>query len=345
MSEPILLCRTADSLYWVGRYLERAEGFARLVVEHTALLVDLPTTVPLTWEPLLAVPGADNGFAARYPRADESSIMQFLLANSETPSSLRWVVARARENLRVVRQVMPRSAWRLVNELASFVEANAASGWRRGRRQALLDRVIGDCQQFAGVVAGSMRRDHAYEFFCLGTQLERADMTTRVLDVRAAALMAAAEREDGAGGAAQLYEDLQWLGVLRSLVAQHSFRRATSGQTTGDSVVSFLLCDDRHPRSVAFCLDRVAEALARLPHSARPSESCLEAQLLLATVARTATWTAADIHDLADEVQLALAKIDGAVRTTWFEPAPVPGASASTGAPAGGAVPPPAGRA
>jgi uncharacterized alpha-E superfamily protein len=331
MSEPILLCRTADSLFWAGRYLERAEGLARLVLEHTSLLVDLPTSVPLTWEPLLAIPG-DNGFAARYPKVDEASVMQFLLANTETPSSLRWILARARENLRTVRQVAPRAAWRLVNELATFVEAQAASGWRRGRRQVLLDRVLADCQQITGVVAGGMRRDHAYEFFCLGTQLERADMTTRVLDVRAAGLLtAAAEAERGSDpGTAQLYEDLQWLGVLRSVLAQHSFRRSTSERAAGDTVVPFLLFDERHPRSVAFCLDQVAQALNRLPRSDRPAEACLDAGLLLGTVAPTTTWTATAIHDVADELQLAIGRIDAALRSAYFEPSSLAGAGATS---------------
>ena len=322
MSEPILLCRTADSLYWAGRYLERAEGLARLVAEHTALLVDLPTSVPLTWEPLLAIPGAGNGFEERYSRPDEASIMQFLLANAETPTSLRWIVASARENLRTVRQVAPRTAWRLLNELATFVEEQAAVGWRRGRRQALLDRVLGDCQQIAGVVAGGMRRDHAYEFFSLGTQLERADMITRVLDVRAAGLVsAAAEAERGGDRASvQLYADLQWLGVLRSVFAQHAFRRSTSEPMAADGVVRFLLLDDRYPRSVAFCLDQVAEGLARLPRSRVPADACLEVRLLLGTVASTDTWSAPVIHDVADELQLAIGRVDGALRTTYFEP-------------------------
>jgi uncharacterized alpha-E superfamily protein len=335
VSEPILLCRTADSLYWTGRYLERAESLARLVSEHTALLVDLPTSVPLTWEPLLAIPGAGSGFDDRYPRTDEASIMQFLLANAETPSSLRWIVAHARENLRTVRQVAPRAAWRLVNELATFVEEQAAAGWRRGRRQALLDRVLGDCQQIAGVVTGGMRRDHAYEFFCLGTQLERADMTTRLLDVRAAGLVqAAADADRGADrGAVQLYEDLQWLGVLRSVLAQHAFRRSTSEPVAGDGVVRFLLLDDRYPRSVAFCLDQVAEGLGRLPRHDGAAEACLDVRLLLGTVGATASWSAPVIHDVADELQLAIGGVDDALRSTYFEPSR-PATLAAAGRPA-----------
>jgi uncharacterized alpha-E superfamily protein len=183
-----------------------------------------------------------------------------------------------------------------------------------------------------GVVTGGMRRDHAYEFLCLGVQLERADMTTRVLDVRAAGLLtAASEAERGTDpGTAQLYEDLQWLGVLRSVLAQHSFRRSTSERAAGDTVVPFLLFDERHPRSIAFCLDQVAQGLARLPRSDRPAEACLDAGLLLGTVAPTTAWTASAIHDVADELQLAIGRIDAALRSVYFEPSSLAGAGVSS---------------
>jgi uncharacterized alpha-E superfamily protein len=316
LDQPILLCRTAESLYWAGRYLERAESLARLVLEHTVLLVDLPTSVPLTWEPLLAIPGAGHGFYARYEQADEASIMQFLLVDGGNRSSLRGSIALARENLRTVRQVFPGSAWRLVNELAAVVEDQAGTLWRRGPRHQLLERVIADSQRLAGVVAGGMRRDHAHEFFVVGTQLERADMTSRVLEVRAASLLAGV-----ADGAAGLYDDVQWMGVLRSLVALHAYRRTTSERAIGPDVVRFLLGDERFPRSAAFCLDQVSEALRRLPKSTKAADACLEARVLLGAVPAM-DWTASAIGRFADELQVAFQTVDAAVRESYFEPTP-----------------------
>jgi uncharacterized alpha-E superfamily protein len=314
-SPAILLCRTAYSLYWAGRYLERAEGLARLVAEHTALLVDLPTSVPLTWEPLLAIPGVNHGFYAQFGRADEPSIMQFLLADASNPSSLHRALTDARENLRTVRQVFPPAAWRLANELATYVESQADSGWRRGRRHQLLERVMADCQRVAGVVNGAMRRDHAYEFFTIGTQIERADMTTRVLDVRAASLIGS----DG-DGPASLFDEVQWLGVMRSLLAMHPFRRTTGERVLGPEVTRFLLADPSFPRSVVFCLDGVADALSRLPARPGPEEACARVRRRLAAVATTA-WTRDTIRRTADELQLGLIEVDAALRDAYFEPA------------------------
>jgi uncharacterized alpha-E superfamily protein len=309
----VLLCRTAYSLYWAGRYLERAESLARLVAEHTALLVDLPTSVPLTWEPLLAIPGVNHGFYAQFERADEPSIMQFLLADPSNPSSLYRSLTDARENLRTVRQVFPPEAWRLANELAAFVETQAATGWRRGRRHRLLDRVIADCQRLAGVVSGAMRRDHAYEFFAIGTQLERADMTTRVLDVRAASLI-----ESDGDGPASLFDEVQWLGVMRSLVGLYAFRRSTSHRVLGPEVARFLLSDPYFPRSVVFCLDGVADALSRLPVRDGPAEACARIRRRLAAVATT-NWTKDTIRRMADDLQLGLIAVDTAVCDAYFE--------------------------
>ena len=320
MIEPILLCRTAESLYWAGRYLERAETLARLVIEHTALLMDLPSRVELTWEPLLAIPGADSGFGEHYERADERSVMEFLLTDERNTSSLVECVERARENLRVTRQVFPRASWRLVNELAQVVAEQAGSSHRRGRRHQLLERVIADCQRMTGVITDCMRRDHAYDFFHVGTQLERADMTTRVLDVRAASLMELAEPSlnSEAAPAKAVFEDVQWLGVLRSLLGVHSFRRSTSQGVSGDLVVRFLLGDDRFPRSIAFCLDRVDASLQNLPKNLSVLEACRESRVLLGRAEAT-TWTASQLRDLADDLQLALAGVDTALRSTYFE--------------------------
>ena len=136
----MLLARVADNLYWAARYLERAEGTARIVLEHTNLLVDLPTSVPLTWEPLLAITGSDGDFATRFERADEPTIIQFLVAADDNPSSLVQGIALAREDLRVTRQVLPREAWEAVNDLHLYVASHRAEGVNRPSRSRALSR-------------------------------------------------------------------------------------------------------------------------------------------------------------------------------------------------------------
>ena len=113
----MLLARTANDLYWLGRHLERAEGLARICAEHTNLLVDLPTDVESDWTTLLAVTGTVATFADRYDGRGESDVMTFLLADIGNPTSLVRTVSAARENLRVCRPLLPGGAWERGNRL------------------------------------------------------------------------------------------------------------------------------------------------------------------------------------------------------------------------------------
>jgi hypothetical protein len=115
-----------------------------------------------------------------------------------------------------------------------------------------------------------------------------------------------------------VFEDIQWLGVLRSLLGVHAFRRSTSDAVTGDAVVRFLLADDRFPRSIAFCLDDVDTSLQHLPKNLAVLEACREARVLLGR-AEARSWRAEDLRNLADDVQLALARVDSALVGTYFE--------------------------
>ena len=134
---PMLLSRVAEHLYWAARYLERAEDTARVIAEHTHLLVDLPTSVPLTWEPLLAVTGSGAAFRERYTAADEHNIITFLLADRENSSSVVSSVVAARENLRTTREVIPREAWQALNDLYLYATSHHTEAVDRRSRGPL----------------------------------------------------------------------------------------------------------------------------------------------------------------------------------------------------------------
>lgn len=282
----MLLSRVADNLYWGARYVERAEDTARIVRSYTEVIIDLPTSVTSSWEPLLAIAGSREPFDAGHARADEGSIVRFLVAAPDFGGSIVSTVAKARENLRTTREILPREAWQAVNDLFLYTGSNGESGVDRRSRARFLGRVITDVQHIDGILSSSMSRDEAYELWRLGQALERADMTTRVVGVRAAALMhrdvAADPIADGAPAAeADSFEHVQWMGVLRSLSALQMYQRATHGPIEAASVVRFLLHDARFPRSVAGCAGRAHLALSRLPHAERllPCVEAVEATI------------------------------------------------------------------
>ena len=305
----MLLSRVADNVYWGARYLERAEDTARVVRNFTDLILDLPRGVASTWEPLLAVAGSREEYDAGHARAQESDIVRFLVADPSNGGSVVSSVAAARENLRTTREVIPREAWQAVNDLYLFTGRDKESGVDRRTRARFLGRVITDCQRIDGVVSGMMRRDQAYELWRLGQLIERADMTTRVLGVRAASLLSAPVETHS-------YDEVQWMGVLKSVTAMQMYQRSQRGPIDGATVVAFLLFDKTFPRSVAGCVHRMRSALSRLPRpeATMPAVDAIES--LLATMPAQATDGRA-LDAAMEDVQAALADLNVCVYDTF----------------------------
>jgi uncharacterized alpha-E superfamily protein len=315
----MLLSRVADNVYWGARYMERADDTARVVRSFTEVLLDLPVGVASSWEPLLAIVGGREQFDAGHARANESDIVRFLVADPANFGSVVSSVAQARENLRTTREILPRDAWQTVNDLYLYTQRDAESGVDRRTRNRFLTRVVGEHQRLDGVLSGAMQRDQAYELWRLGQAIERADMTTRVLGVRAFALLAAPDDADHDD-----YDEVQWMGVLRSVTALQMFQRSTRGPIVGEGVVGFLLFDQQFPRSVAGCLERVRSALQRLPRSERTLPAVDELDALLARLRAGLRAFGGDGEELdaaMDEVQLALGRLNDDVHDTFVHAA------------------------
>lgn len=313
----MLLARTAHDLYWLGRHLERAEGLARVAREHTTLMIDLPVDVDSDWSTLLALTGTTQPFAARYDGTSESEIMTFLLADIGNPTSLVRTVSAARENLRVTRQLVPRSAWETLNRLHLLVVDRTAGSGARTSRLELMDHVVATCQQFSGILDGAMARDDAWRMCQLGRQVERADLTTRVLDVRAGSLMAAGSRTTSPPADRSPYEDVRWLGVLRCVAAQHMFQRTTNQGVDGPAVVDFLLDDPQCPRSVLHCIEQIERLLGDLPDRPTLIGACRGLRSVIARRPDHAL-SARDLHRHVDQMQVALASLHHVINAGYF---------------------------
>lgn len=308
-----LLSRVAEDLYWAARYLERAEDTARIVREYTNLIVDLPTSVMSAWAPLLAITGVE--VLTDIP-TDEMTIIELLVSAPDSPSSILSCVERARENLRSCREVIPTDAWFVVNDLHLFVSSNAGDGLARRSRTRFLDRVIAEHQRLVGILAGAMLRDQAYTLLRLGRHVERADMTTRVLDVRAGALMA--EREDHL----KAFDDVQWTSVLRSLSALQMFHRTQRQPVSGPATVEFALHESRFPRSVAYALRAALEGIRSLPYAEVVEPAGKGA--IDALAAFDASATAEELHAMADDLQRCIGALHERLTGTYFRGSSAP---------------------
>jgi uncharacterized alpha-E superfamily protein len=318
----MLLARMAEAVYWAGRYLERAEGTARIVQVHTDAHVDMPVGEDVGWAPLLAIVGVDSEFAERYSQASQSGegtedvaaaeqdVIEFLLHGEDNPSSIQAAITSARENLRTARPVVPREAWEACNNLWLACSDNLAEADTRAGRVLWLRRVIAGCQRINGILLGTMSRDEAMSFLTIGQNLERADLTTRVLDVRSESLRP--NRGDS-------YDVVHWMAVLRSLAAYQPYRRAMPARPQGGSTLRFLLQDDRFPRAVSACLTEARAQLKGLARAEDALDACATASLIVASAA-VPHLTLGGLSEFLDEVQVALDDIHHQIDETYFRP-------------------------
>lgn len=259
-----MLSRVAENLYWIGRYLQRAENTARLVNVHSHLLMDIPPKALTGWRPLIEIVGAERTFAELYQEPSEANVIRFLLIDDRNPGSVVSSLRAAREGLRTTRDIMPREIWERVNDAYHWLKDSSERSLQRRWRRDFLQRVIDMNLLTLGTLVSSMSRDVGYHFLSLGLNLEQADMTTRILDARTASLI-----EPLAGETLRPFESIQWMSILKSLTGYQMYRQHAKRRVSGAQVLCFLLQDSRFPRSVRFCLDQCADVhLKELP--ARP---------------------------------------------------------------------------
>jgi uncharacterized alpha-E superfamily protein len=270
--ETMLLSRVAESVYWAGRYLERAEATARLVHVHTELFLDLPRAAGIEWTPLLALTGSGEAFRESHQEVSEEQVVDFLATGADHDGAIVTSIARAHANLRVTQAILPIEAWEVLNQLHTWAAQTRHQAVDRRTRLAWTNQLIRQCQLLTGLLEGTMSHDDAYAFLEIGRGLERADMTTRILDVQAGILL-------GQRGAA--YADLTWMGVLRSLSAHEMFRRTVGSTVSGPSALRFLLRDQQLPRSVERCLIEISRSLLELSRHHQPMAACAVIQQLL----------------------------------------------------------------
>jgi len=257
-----MLSKVAERVYWTARYLERVENTARLIRVYDNLMFDLPRSVNFGWYNLIILNSAQDEFNERFKVQDERNVVKFLLGDEHNPSSVVCSLRAIRENVRTTRDVVPEETWELTNELNLYVQHNLQQGINRRKRHEFLEEIIKGCQQIQGLLYTTMPHDAAWDFLRIGRSLERADMTTRILDAGASAALHLLEDENAINS-----RQIIWGNVLRSLGADQAYRRTTRTAIRGDTVVYYLLEDPVFPRSIAHSLYIIMVSSSRLPRS------------------------------------------------------------------------------
>lgn len=306
----MMLSRVAERLYWLARYLERAEDTARLISAYTHLILDIPKGVEPGWQALIDTLDAGPAFESRYRNLTERNVIKFLIADEDNPSSIRSSIAAARENVRTTRDVLPSQAWELVNELHLHISASAETSIARTPRFEFLETVIASNQQLNGLIHTSVTRDHSHWFITLGQLIERADMTSRILDV---AISTIQSQESSSLPDIPLL----WANLLKSLSATAAYRRQIGPTLNPDEVIDFIVKRRQFPRSITYCLDCIEETIGNLK---APDGMLYQLRRILRPINRYSAdiESPKELHRLIDGLQVGLGDLDEAFEETWY---------------------------
>jgi uncharacterized alpha-E superfamily protein len=312
----MILSRVAERIYWAARYLQRVESSARIVNAYTNLLMDLPREVNISWFNLVTLNNGEEEYDTRYKVRDERNVVKFTLVDDTNASSMLGSLSQVRENFRTTRDVVPENAWEMINELSSFAhESISNGGLNRAKRDEFLTQVINQCQMIQGYVASTMSHDAIWHIWRIGRAIERADMTTRLLEAGASILL-----DRSVSGQIQT-PSIIWGNVLRSSSADHAYRRAVSSRVEGKEVPNFLLFNDLFPRSVNFCLREVEKSVKKLPKQRKIMETFSElAPLMESSVLQINAGADLDESFLLyiNKLQIQLANLHQSFVETWF---------------------------
>lgn len=305
-----MLSRVAERVYWMSRYLERAQDTARLTQTYSHLIMDLPKGTEPPWHIMIDILDAQALFAAKYRQGNEKNVLSFLIADQSNSSSIPFSVRAARENVRTTRDVLPDEAWELVNELYLYVKDNAEGAAGRRYRHDFLSEVISRCQMINGLLMDSLSRDHAYGFIKLGRLIECADMTTRIVDVGAGNIMTRQEQSSA-------IDPLLWGALLKGLSAATAYRRAMGPIVEKDAAINFIFLDTAFPRSVKYCIRGIIEELPWLRNNDLVSRAAEKLRRELGRL-DPESMPPESVHAYIDDFQHQLSQLHRAIHTTWF---------------------------
>ncbi len=307
-----MLSRVAENVYWMARYLERAEDTARLINSTSNLLLDLPRNASVEWFELIRVFGAEEQFKELYPESqDEREVMKFLITDKRNHSSIITCINAARENARVTRDIIPYEMWEQVNELYHFSTEYAKGSISRRKRNDFMSGLIRRCQTMTGITMGTLPHDDAYQFLRIGRNLERADMSSRIIDVAAAQLLPDQEEINPA------FATVRWISVLKSLNAFQAYRQQGLVGISGSAVLQYLMQSREFPRSINHCLEEVSGCLKALhkPHAPRRQLNQLIKELETVDIK---ALRRSGLHKYVDEFQHGVGKLHSSITDTYF---------------------------
>jgi uncharacterized alpha-E superfamily protein len=310
-----LLSRVADSIYWMARYIERAENVARFIGVNLHLHLDLPLATAHQWLPLIDTSGDYDSFKERYGAPSQENVIEFLTLDEASPNSIFSCLMAARENARSIRETISSEMWEQINGMylqtlsqRDMPETERLIEMLRGIRIA--------CHLFQGLTDSTMSHNEAWHFLRLGRTLERADKTSRILDVKYYILL------PSVGTVGTPYDDLHWAAVLKSVSGFEMYRKKY-GHISPRDIVGFLVTDKEFPRAIHHCMHVADESLHAV--SGTPLGSFrFPSEQLMGQLRSQLDFTTIDqilregLHEFIDGLQVKMNQIGDSLQSDFF---------------------------
>lgn len=307
-----LVSRFAENAFWLARYVERAENLARIIDINKTHARD--GSGVSDWKRIPELYAELDRFLEAYDQISEQTVLNFYALDKENPTSIRSTIGSARENARAIRHLISTEMWTQLN-----IMFNKCQSWTKRdidtyNLSRLCQSITLNCQTFEGITEATFFRGEAWTFYQIGKHIERADQTTRILDIGYDRLTLA--KGDAVGS-------VYWNALLRSVSGYHAFRHCRPRASRPEDIAHFLIYDREFPRAVALCVDQLTERVYELEqrHDSSRRANVEHARLALAFTLETGldvALTAGSLHAFADELQRALTNLSDALAETYF---------------------------
>lgn len=307
-----LVARFAENVFWVGRYLERAENLARILEINETYARDDPDGPD--WKRVLRLYADLKRFESLHGEASTQAVLNYYVIDRDNPSSIVRCIDCARENARSIRHLISTEMWTQIN----IFRADVAALQKRDATVSNLSRVsrevIAGCQHFEGIAEGTFMRSEPWCFYQLGKYIERADQTTRILDIGYDRLSSADESQ---------VAWVHWNVLLRSVSGYHAYRSRHPGASTPRDIAEFLLFDHEFPRAVGLCVNRVTSSLRDLARRhgndrAAPAEAARRQIETMLEAGPGKNLNSKTLHVYLDRIQSALAHMSEQIGACYF---------------------------
>jgi uncharacterized alpha-E superfamily protein len=312
-----MLSRIADTLFWLGRYIERAEDTARILdVNYHMLLEQSQDSYHLRWEPLIVMAGEENLFRRLYTQVNAKNVFEFLAFRADNPSSISQCVAKARENARTIRDYISREMWEDINGLFHMVGRFDPRDEIIAGPHRFCDRIKFGTHRFHGVTDATLPHDEGWQFLRIGWSLERSEMTSRLVDVQYQNLL---DELPSVGTP----DNHQWMAVLRSVGAVEAYHRQYHASIEPEKVAGMLILNPQHPRSIRFSTTEVQSGLRAISGSG-PGSYVNEAERLAGKVVDRLSYDKIDeifkqgLHSYLTELSDMFALIGSDIARNYF---------------------------